>query len=443
MEAADLFHSSQNLFHYESCSLFYYSSPRIFNYASGNLFYYAFRNLFSRNPFYPSGLQSQGEISSIQEKRAEASQNRGEVYDLRSFTHPTHTRIVIDCSQVREYNTLELREPDRLAVDVLSAQLNPLLHGKQITVETAYLTRIRLAQRTPTIVRLTVDLDWRLIERTNIFTLYDPFRIVIDIYPRPGQAQKPVAPEAGEKPVIPPQPTRAGWTLARQLGLGVRTIVLDPGHGGTDPGCIGRSGLKEKEVVLDLALDLKKKLIEAGFEVFLTRETDIFIPLENRTVIANQKKADVFISLHVNSHPNRNRSGIQTFYLSLSQEPDVNELAALENATSTKTLNQMAETIRKILRHSKALESRELAEKIQQNLVSCVRKAYPDAQDLGVRGGPFWVLIGSEMPSVLVEVSHMSHAKEEARLKEKKYRQLLVEGIFEGIIAYIKSLGKG
>lgn len=447
MKAADLFHSSQNLFHYEPRGLFYYSSPRLFNYASGNLFYYAFRNLFSRNLFYPSGLQSQGEISSIQEKKAEASETRAEVYDLRSFTHPTHTRIVIDCSQVREYNTLELREPDRLAVDVLSAQLNPLLHGKQIPVQTAYLTRIRLAQRTPTIVRLTADLDWRLIERTNIFTLYDHFRIVIDIYPRSGQAQKAVVTEAEEKPpeekpVIPPQPTRAGWSLARQLGLGVRTIVVDPGHGGTDPGCIGRSGLKEKDVVLDLALDLKKKLQEAGFEVFLTRETDIFIPLENRTVIANQKKADVFISLHVNSHPNRNRSGIQTFFLGLSQEPAINELAALENATSTKTLNQMAETIRKILRHSKALESRELAEKIQQNLVLCVRKTYPDAQDLGVRGGPFWVLIGSEMPSVLVEVSHMSHAKEEARLKEKSYRQLLVEGIFEGIIAYIKSLGK-
>jgi len=198
MKAADLFHSSQNLFHYEPRGLFYYSSPRLFNYASGNLFYYAFRNLFSRNLFYPSGLQSQGEISSIQEKKAEASETRAEVYDLRSFTHPTHTRIVIDCSQVREYNTLELREPDRLAVDVLSAQLNPLLHGKQIPVQTAYLTRIRLAQRTPTIVRLTADLDWRLIERTNIFTLYDPFRIVIDIYPRSGQAQKAVVTEAEE-----------------------------------------------------------------------------------------------------------------------------------------------------------------------------------------------------------------------------------------------------
>lgn len=391
--------------------------------------------------------------SPTQQKRApssgvEAQASRAEVYDLRSFTHPTHTRIVIDCSQVREYNTLELKEPDRLAVDVLSAQLNPILHGKQVQVQTAYLTRIRIAQRTPTIVRLTADLDWRLIERTHVFTLYDPFRIVIDLYPKPGQAQRPVAAEEKEeppeeRPVTPPQPTKAGWTLARQLGLGVKTVVIDPGHGGSDPGCIGRSGLREKEVVLDLALDLKKKLQEAGFEVFLTRETDIFIPLENRTVMANQKKADVFISLHVNAHPNKNRSGIQTFYLNLTQDSVVNELAALENATSTRTLNQMAETIRKIIRHSKALESQELAEKIQQNLVKCLRKSYSDVQDLGVRGGPFWVLIGGEMPSVLVEVSHMSNAREEARLKEKNYRQLLVEGLFEGIIAYIKSLGKG
>lgn len=343
----------------------------------------------------------------------------------------------------------ELKEPDRLAVDVLSVQLNPILQGKQVQVQTAYLTQIRIAQRTPTIVRLTADLDWRLIEKTHVFTLYDPFRIVIDLYPKTktGQAQRPVVAEEEkppeEKPATHPKPTKAGWTLARQLGLGVKTIVIDPGHGGSDPGCIGRSGLMEKNVVLDLALELKKKLQEAGFEVFLTRETDIYIPLENRTVIANQKKADVFVSLHVNSHPNKNRSGIQTFYLGLTQDSVVNELAALENATSTRTLNQMAETIRKIIRYSKALESRELAEKIQQNLVKCLRKSYPDAQDLGVRAGPFWVLIGGEMPSVLVEVSHMSNSKEEARLKEKSYRQLLVEGILEGILAYIKSLGKG
>ncbi|MCX7974743.1 MAG: N-acetylmuramoyl-L-alanine amidase [Candidatus Aminicenantes bacterium] len=416
---------------------------------NNNYFFSFFINSKTNLTNYPQtsgqGVQSQDKPNQSSLGKVEVS--KAEVYDLRSFTHPTHTRIVLDCSQVREYTTLELKEPDRLAVDVLRAQLNPILHGKQVQVQTAYLTKIRLAQRTPTIVRLTADLDWRLIERTHVFTLYDPFRIVIDIYPREGQAQRPVAESAEklpeEKPIISPQPTKAGWTLARQLGLGVKTIVLDPGHGGSDPGCIGRSGLKEKDIVLNLAIDLKKKIQEAGFEVFLTRETDIFVPLENRTVIANQKKADIFISLHVNSHPNKNRSGIQTFYLNITQDSVVNELAALENATSPRTLNQMAETIRKIIRHSKALESRELAEKIQENLVKCLRKAYPDTQDLGVKGGPFWVLIGGEMPSVLIELSHMSNAKEEARLQEKSYQQLLIEGIFEGIIAYIKTLGKG
>ncbi len=344
---------------------------------------------------------------------------------------------------MREFTTLELHEPDRLAVDVLSAQLNPILHGREILVRTAYLTKIRIAQRTPTIVRMTAELDFRLIERTHVFSLFDPFRIVIDIYPKPGQAQKEIEPQPEEKPVTPAQPTKAGWTIARQLGLGVKTIVLDPGHGGSDPGCIGRSGLKEKEVVLDLALDLKQRLSEAGFNVALTRETDIFIPLENRTVIANQKRADLFLSLHVNAHPNRNRSGIQTFYLNFSQDAVINQLAALENATSTKTISQMAETIRQIVRYSKVLESRELAEKIQENLVKCVRQVHPYAQDLGVRGGPFWVLIGGEMPSVLIEVSHMSHAQEEARLKTKEYRRLLAQGIYEGILAYVKSLGKG
>ncbi len=390
---------------------------------------------FSQN----ANVEAKPQTAASEEKTAA----RVEVYDLRTFTHPTHTRIVIDCGQVREFTTLELHGPDRLAVDVLSAVLNPILHGRQIQVKTAYLTQIRIAQRTPTIVRMTADLDFRLIERTHVFSLFDPFRIVIDIYPKTGQAQKELEQESEEKPVTPPQPTKAGWTLARQLGLGVKTIVLDPGHGGTDPGCIGRDGLKEKDVVLDLALALKQRLVEAGFEVALTRETDIFVPLENRTVIANQKKADLFLSLHVNAHPNRNRAGVQTFYLNFSQDAVVNELAALENATSTRTISQMSETIRKIVRYSKVLESRELAEKIQENLVKCIRKEHPDTPDLGVKGGPFWVLIGGEMPSVLVEVSHMSNAREQARLKTKAYRALLVQGIFEGIIAYIKSLGKG
>jgi len=396
-------------------------------------------------PTPPTTAQSvQNKPDASQEKTPpEKNPVKVEVYDLRTFTHPTHTRIVLDCGQVREFTTLELHDPDRLAVDVLSAQLNPILHGRLIPVQTAYLTKIRIAQRTPTIVRLTAELDFRLVERTHVFSLFDPFRIVIDIYPKAGQAQKPIAAEPEEKPVTPPEPTKSGWTLARQLGLGVKTIVLDPGHGGSDPGCLGRSGLKEKEVVLDLALDLKQRLTAAGFEVALTRETDIFVPLENRTVIANQKKADLFISLHVNAHPNRHRSGVQTFYLNFSQEAVVNELAALENATSTRTISQMAETIRKIVRYSKVLESRELAEKIQANLVKCLRKVHADVQDLGVRGGPFWVLIGGEMPSVLIEVSHMSNAQEEARLKTKPYRSLLAQGIYEGILAYIKSLGKG
>lgn len=361
-----------------------------------------------------------------------------EIYDLRSFTHQTHTRIVIDIGKLREYSPAELRGPDRVLVDILEARLNPILHGKTIPVETGYLTQIRIAQKTPSTVRATLELDFAKIDHYRVWHLYDPFRLIIDIYPK-----EPVA-AAKERAPQPARPTTSGYSLARQLGLGVKTIVIDPGHGGTDPGCMSKKGQKEKDIALDIALELKKLIVaDKGPEAILTRETDIFIPLENRTVVANQKNADIFVSIHVNAHPNKNRSGVQTFFLNLSPDPAVVEIAARENATSTKNISHMQEIIKKILRNSKIIESRELAEKIQKNLVKCFSQKYSHVQDLGVRGGPFWVLIGGEMPSVLVEISHLSNAMEEKRLGTPQYRKLAARGIYEGIVEYLKSLGKG
>jgi N-acetylmuramoyl-L-alanine amidase len=232
--------------------------------------------------------------------------------------------------------------------------------------------------------------------------------------------------------------------MARQLGLGVRTIVLDPGHGGSDPGCIGKSGLQEKVITLDVSLALKKMLVEkAGLHVILARESDIMVPLESRTVIANQKRADLFVSIHVNAHRDRKREGVETFFLNFSPDPAVVELAAQENATSAKNMGQMKDIIQKIALNSRVDESRGLAEKIQRRLLESLALVNPKIKDLGVKGGPFWVLIGGEMPSVLVEISHLSNAKEEAKLKTAKYRELAAQGIYDGIMEYIRSLGKG
>jgi N-acetylmuramoyl-L-alanine amidase len=232
--------------------------------------------------------------------------------------------------------------------------------------------------------------------------------------------------------------------MIRQLGLGIQTIVIDPGHGGGDPGCMGKGGLKEKDVALDVSLALKKLLgSKKDLEVILTRETDIFVPLENRTVIANQKRADIFLSIHANSNFNKKRRGVETFYLNFSPDPQVNETAALENATSTKNISEMRETLKKIVQNSKIVESKELAENIQKNLVKCLSKNDEEIKNLGVKGGPFWVLIGGEMPSVLIEISHLSNSKDATKMRDPFYRQQIAQGIYEGIMEYIQSLGKG
>jgi N-acetylmuramoyl-L-alanine amidase len=196
-------------------------------------------------------------------------------------------------------------------------------------------------------------------------------------------------------------------------------------------------------VVLAVTKLLRDLLVAKGLNVILTRESDIFIPLENRTVIANQKAADIFVSIHANANRKRDRRGVQTFYLNFSPDAQVVEIAARENATSTRTMGQMKSTLGKIVQNSKILESRDLADKIQRNLVQSLSRHYSAVGNLGVRGGPFWVLIGGEMPSVLVEISHLSNAAEEDRLRSPAYRKQVAQGIYDGILEYMRALGKG
>jgi len=346
--------------------------------------------------------------------------NRVEIYNLRHHTHPTFTRIVLDIGEIREYVHNKLVDPDRFYVDVFQAKLNPILHTGAIPIDN------------DTTVRMAIDLDFQRIEPSRVFHLPDPFRIVVDIYP------------SKENTSNPPKPTENGYSMARQLGLGIHRVVIDPGHGGKDPGCVGKKGLLEKEVVLDVAEKLKKLLTsQLDLDVVMTRESDIFIPVENRPVIANQKKADLFISIHANSNPRKNHSGIETFFLNFSLDPSVNVIAARENATSTKNLGEMKDIITKIAQNSKIAESKDLAEKVQAQLVNHLSRSFSDIKNLGVKGGPFWVLIGGEMPSVLVEISHLSNLKEESRLSTAEYRQNIAQGIYQGILNYIQSLGKG
>jgi len=372
-----------------------------------------------------------------------------EVYNLRSYTHPTHTRVVVDIGKLREFTWAELKDPDRIYVDIYQARLNPILIGKTYVASCDYIKEVRIAQKNATTVRVAAEINLARVDRYQVFPLFDPFRVVIDIFPKPIEVPPAVPPTQepstvpAEKPVRLPEPTRDGYSMARQLGLGIRRIVLDPGHGGEDPGAIGKKGLKEKDVVLAVASELRTLLTAKGLEVIMTRESDIFIPLENRPVIANQQKADLFISIHANANRNRKRKGVQGFYLNFSPDPQVIEIAASENATSSKRIGEMQDALKKIVQNSKILESRDLAYKIHGNLVKSLSQHYSGVESLGVRGGPFWVLIGGEMPSVLVEISHLSNAQEEERLKNPAYRRQVALGIFEGIQEYMRALGKG
>jgi N-acetylmuramoyl-L-alanine amidase len=334
---------------------------------------------------------------------------------------------------------MESRNPDRITVDIFQARLNPIVREEAAPSRSDYISQIRISQKTESTVRVAIDVDFARVRRYEVFNVFDPFRIVIDIYPKDG---KPAAAEV--KPPQPAQPVGKGYTMARQLGLGVRTIVIDPGHGGVDPGCLDSAALYEKDLVLDISLRLRD-LIEAntGLSVLMTRETDIAVPLENRTVIANQRRADLFLSIHVNSFPDAKRKGIETFFLNFSTDPAVNALAARENATTTKTIGEMDKIIRKIVQNSKIIESQELARRIQKGLVDRLSARYKDVVNLGTKGGPFWTLIGSEMPSILIEISHLSNPVEAKRLREDAYRQAAAQGIYEGILAYLQSLGKG
>jgi len=380
---------------------------------------------------------------------------RAEIVNLRHYTHANFTRVVLDIGKLREYTSGELQEPGRIYIDVLQAKLNPILQGQSYPVKADYISQIRISQKTTSTVRVVVDVDFSRVQSYRVYPLYDPFRLVIDIYPREtaggalsAPAEKTVALPARTQPPVkrevdPKDPAFNGTSLARQLGLGVRTVVIDPGHGGPHPGAISKTGLQEKEVNLAVGLALRDLLVKAGIDAILTRESDVDVPLERRTVIANQKRADLFVSIHSNAHRDRKRGGVETFFLNISPDPTVIELAAAENATSTKNIGEMRSILQKIVQNSKIQESHDLAQAIQKHLVKALAQDLPSIQNLGVKGGPFWVLIGGEMPSVLVEVSHLSNAKEEAKLKTPKYRNLAAQGIYDGIMEYVRSLGKG
>jgi N-acetylmuramoyl-L-alanine amidase len=361
------------------------------------------------------------------------------VKGIKFWTNPDYTRIVVtlDKDSRFEHNMLKRdpsqNKPPRLYVDFLNAKLSPEL-VEPLPIKDGLLERIRAAQYQSDKVRVVIDMHSIVVY--NVFSLNDPFRIVLDIMGEGSVVKKELTGDDMSN-----NPSKGSPTLAQQFDLGVKTVVIDAGHGGKDPGAIGVRGLKEKDVVLKISkklkIELEKKL---GVKAILTRNNDTFIPLEERTALANTRGADLFVSIHANASRKRRTSGVETYYLNLSTDEESMRVAARENATSQKRMSDLQLILNDLLQTTKLNESSRLAAFVQKDVSSQLGKLHSDTKNLGVKQAPFYVLIGAHMPSILVEVSFLSNPTEEKRLRNDKYLDGIVKGIMDGLKKYIDSM---
>jgi N-acetylmuramoyl-L-alanine amidase len=343
-----------------------------------------------------------------------------DVKGIRFWSSPGYTRVVIDLSSPADFSTNRLSNPDRVYFDLKNSRLKKEIKTA-LPVGDGLLKAVRAGQFDAQTVRVVLDLE--KIKDFHSFILDDPTRLVIDVN----------GAEIAKKPETP---------------VVMRRVVIDPGHGGHDPGAVGPSGLYEKNVVLDIALKLKKILLADPFnEVFLTRETDRFISLEERTVMANRKNADFFVSIHANANPVRRVKGIETYLLNWTNDDEAMRVAARENKISLKKMREMnrqMDTLGMILndlsRDCKRNDSIKLANYIQQSMVTTLNnESSYKSIDLGVKQALFYVLFGARMPSVLVEVSFISNPQEEQLLSDESYRMQIAKAIAKGLDTYTDS----
>jgi N-acetylmuramoyl-L-alanine amidase len=355
------------------------------------------------------------------------SQQYAMVKEIRYWSGASHTRIVIDLDKEVAYKDHLLKEditlgkPPRLFIDLTHAKLSPQLK-EPIPIEAGILKRIRAGQYTPNTVRVVLDLD--SVADYKIFPLSDPFRIVIDVLGTP-----PPTPQKEETAKVSPLPAQP-----RPFKL-----VLDPGHGGEDPGAIGPTGLKEKDVVLRISTQVRDKVRkELGWDVVMTREDDRFIRLEDRTAIASTAEGRLFVSIHANACKDRGIRGIESYVIGTTTNKDALRLAAKENNISPRQVSdlQIILTDLKLNDPTKVIPSRQLAECVQSALVNNLQKKYGQAKDLGVKQAPFIVLVGTEMPSTLIEVSFISNPVEERMLRDQHYLDALTDAIVDGLKRY-------
>lgn len=404
---------------------------------------------------------------------------------------PRGERIIILLTDEVRYTFDRLSNPDRVYFDLSAATVGaPAIAAAKALGAGPIVNSIRLARHSEHTTRLVLTLGADV--RYSAFPLYNPFRLAIDLETEPTPSAAPAAatpppqappaesagpappsnapgPAALESPVAaasapppPPPPSlpppaatialpsptpasalrRGDYSLARQLGLRIARVVIDAGHGGHDPGARS-NGLTESELVLDVALRLEQLLEkQPGVEVVLTRRTDEFIALEERTAIANREGADLFLSIHANASRRTAVRGIETYFLNFATDPAAEAVAARENATSTRTMGHLPELVKTIALNNKVVESRELATIVQTSLVRRLRLQNKSVRDLGVKHAPFVVLIGAQMPSVLAEISFLTNKTEANLLKQPAYRQRIAQSLSDAVVKYQTSLKK-
>lgn len=331
-----------------------------------------------------------------------------------------YTRVVITLSGETRHRLFTLpadpasQRPPRIVIDFSAAGLGPRA-PRSLPIHSGLLKQVRTGQFDPTTVRVVLDVE-RLDEHRT-FALYAPYRLVIDI--------------RGRQPTAAAAPQRL-------------TIMLDPGHGGKDPGALGRGGAREKDVVLSLTRRLARKLrARLAVDVLFTRASDTFIPLEERTARANAAGADLFISVHANASKNSKTRGIETYYLNNTNDRASRRLASFENgfqqaAADLQIKADLSNILSDLIQSGKEEESIALARHLQNALVAQARKKNPGVRNIGVKKGPFYVLVGAHMPCVLVEAGFLTNKTERRLLLSRAYQEDLAEGLYRGIVQFLR-----
>lgn len=348
--------------------------------------------------------------------------------EVRSYSHPDKTRVVIDLSEKTEFRADKLTNPDRIFIDIIGSIAKLEDTSKQIKIDDGVVKTVRAAQFNEEITRVVFDLYQEA--RHDLFSLIEPDRVVIDIF----KSDEKVA-ISETLPAKPEEKSAPGPEIT-----GKRVVIIDPGHGGKDPGAIGPTGLKEKDVTLGIALYLEKLLKGADIPTYLTRSKDEFVYLENRTNFANQKNGFIFVSLHANSVIKHRPSaeGIETFVLSSKYiGASARDVADRENRASRahpEVDTDLALIIADLEESANIKYSLDFADVIQKKLVN-----YLKLEDRGVKQAPFVVLKGANMVAVIVEVAFISNPKEEKLLKNNEFKQKSAQALFEAIKYYIEN----